>query len=131
MTVLVTTCLTLTARGTLDRGGSAKYRVLPSMIQLLGEYGERRIVLLGVALRGVALLGVELFGVALLDVELRGDSLMEEYGDCGMRSLLSAVGVRDDVVRVRLGRTKGVGGIRGAEVAEAVEAFFESQLQAE
>ena len=88
-----------------------------------------------VVLLGVALLGVALLGVALLDIELRGDSLIEGYGDCGMRSLLSAVGVRDDVARVRVGRTKGVGGMRGAEVAEAAEvvvvAFFESQLQAE
>ena len=81
-------------------------------------------------LRGVALLGVALFGVALLDVELRGDSWMEECGDCGIRSLLNAVGVRADAVRLRDGRAKGVGGTRGAEVAGAAETF-ESQLQAE
>ena len=68
VTVLVTTCLTFIDRGRPVCGGSGKYRVFPSMIQLVGEKGER-----GTALRGVALRGVALF-----DVVLRGDSLIEE-----------------------------------------------------
>jgi hypothetical protein len=68
VTVLVTTCLTLTDLGHPDLGGSGKYRVLPSMIQLVGEYGEC----------GNALLGVALRGVALLEMALRGDSLTGE-----------------------------------------------------
>lgn len=68
VTVRVTTCLMLTALGIPDRGGSPKNRVLPSRYQLVGEYGERSVLLRGVALRGVALLDMELM------LALRGDS---------------------------------------------------------
>lgn len=46
VTVLVTTCLTLTGRWQPDRGGS-RYRVFPSRIQSAGENGERIAPLFG------------------------------------------------------------------------------------
>lgn len=119
VTVLVTTCLTLTWRGAEHIEGAPKTLVLPSMIQLVGENGERSTLLLGVAfvaLLRVALLGAALRGTALLGValELRGDMLIMELGDCGMRSLRSVVGVRIEGCREGPGRTNGVGGHSGA-----------------
>src|ERR1700759_2665781 len=84
-----------------------KVLVLPSMYQLVGEYGDRSVVaLLGVALTGVALL-TALFGEP-----------QEEYGESGMRSFLNVVGfLFPEGVRETGGRTNGEGGIRGADVA--------------
>ena len=77
------------------------------MAQLVGEYGERKR-----ALRGVALLGVALFEMAL-----RGDAPMDEYGDEGIRSFRRVAGVFEDVEddRERVGRMNGVGGTSGAD----------------
>ena len=74
MTVLVTTCFTLTCLlAPADNGGAPNILVRPSIYQLVGENGDLRlVVLLGVALLGVALLGVALLGVALLGVALLG-----------------------------------------------------------
>ena len=108
VTVLVTTCLTLTGRETPDCGGSMKLLVLPSIYQLVGEYGDLRTALLGVALAGVVELLIALFGEA--QVEL--------YGESGIRSFLKDVGVLlPEGFRETGGRTNGVGGIRGADVA--------------
>ena len=57
VTVLVTTCLTLTALCVLDRGAS-KYLLFPSMGQSAGENGERIALLL-------ALLSELLFGESI------------------------------------------------------------------
>ncbi len=68
----------------------------------------------------MALLGVALFG----GTALVGDSLILALGDCGMRSLRNVVGVRAEGVRGWLGRTKGVGGQRGAETGAGLLALL-------
>ena len=91
VTVLVTTCLTLTGRWPpLDRG-DAKCLVLPSMIQSAGEKGDR---------------------IALL---LEESVVGEKAGDWGIRRRCSVVGVRPEGVRLGVGRTNGVGGMTGED----------------
>ena len=94
VTVLVTTCLTLTDLCVPDRGVS-KCLVFPSMAQSAGENGERIAPLL-----------------ALLSTLLLGESVEgDQAGDWGIRSRRRAVGVRAEFG----GRIKGEGGIIGAD----------------
>ena len=94
VTVLVTTCLTLTALCVPDLGAS-KCLLFPSIAQSAGENGERIVLLL--ALPSVLLLGESVEG--------------DHAGDCGIRSRRKAVGVRAELG----GLMKGEGGTIGAD----------------
>lgn len=87
VTVLVTTCLTLTDLCVADLG-ELMYRVLPSMLQSAGENGENTALLLGESVVG------------------------DQAGDCGMRSLRRGVVMERAEGG---GRMKGEGGMIGAE----------------
>jgi hypothetical protein len=127
VTVLVTTCFTLTFRDPpADMGGAPKTLVRPSIYQLVGEKGERS----GWPLRGVALCGVCVLGAALRGVALCGDWLkLVLVGDSGIVSFLSVVGVLADGRLVGAGLTKGDGGTRGADVAEGSFRFSSSAAE--
>ena len=103
--VFVTTCLTLTVLCVPERGAS-KYLVFPSRTQSAGEKGERKVLLRAL-----------LFGESV-----QGD----QAGDCGMRSLLSPVGVRAEFG----GRMYGDGGIIGADCVFRLSWLLHMQLAA-
>ena len=109
VTVLVTTCLTLTDLCVPDRGAS-KCLVFPSITQSAGENGERIALLL-------ALPSVLLFGESV-----EGD----QAGDWGIRSRRKAVGVRAEFG----GRMKGEGGIIGADCVFRLSRPLHMQLAA-
>lgn len=109
VTVLVTTCLTLTDLCVLDRGAS-KCRVFPSTAQSAGENGDL-----------IALL------LALLSVQLLGESVAGDHtGDWGIRSRRRAVGVRAECG----GLMNGEGGIIGADCIFRLSWLLHMQLVA-